>query len=118
MSVLQKLFMRFIQWLLLEKHKRKLLCFADIVNRTDRLDSPASCSALLKRRPSTTSGWYYIYPQGLSSSQSVRVFCNMTSKNGVGVTVIGHDSESKTLVKGYNPEGSYKRTITYDISME
>jgi hypothetical protein len=42
----------------------------------------------------------------------------MTSKNGVGVTVIGHDSESRTLVKGYNPEGSYKRTITYDISME
>ena len=42
----------------------------------------------------------------------------MTSKNGVGVTVIGHDSESRTLVKGYNPQGSYKRTITYDISME
>ena len=42
----------------------------------------------------------------------------MTSKNGVGVTVIGHDSESRTLVKGYDPAGSYKRNITYDISME
>jgi hypothetical protein len=42
----------------------------------------------------------------------------MTSKNGVGVTVIGHDSGSRTLVKGYDPAGSYKRKIKYDISME
>ena len=42
----------------------------------------------------------------------------MTSKNGVGVTVIGHDSESRTLVKGYESRGSYKRKINYDISME
>ena len=42
----------------------------------------------------------------------------MTSKNGVGVTVIGHDSESRTLVKGYESPGSYKRKIKYDISME
>ncbi|XP_028402988.1 neurexin-4-like [Dendronephthya gigantea] len=42
----------------------------------------------------------------------------MTSKNGVGVTEIGHDSESRTLVSGYNPRGSYGRDIKYDISME
>jgi hypothetical protein len=42
----------------------------------------------------------------------------MTSKYGVGVTVIGHDSESRTLVKGYDPAGSYKQKIKYDISME
>ena len=88
------------------------------MNRTDRLDSPVSCSALLIKHPSTTSGWYYINPQGLSSSSLVRVYCDMTSKNGVGVTVIGHDSESRTLVKGYNPAGSYKRNIKYDISMQ
>ncbi len=100
------------------KIKTKLLCFTDTTKHINKLHPPGYCSALLKRRPSTTSGWYYIHPQGLSSSQSVRVFCDMTSKNGVGVTVIGHDSESRTLVKGYNPPGSYKRTITYDISME
>ena len=88
------------------------------MNRTDRLDSPASCSALLIKYPSTTSGWYYINPQGLGSSSLVRVYCDMTSKNGVGVTVIGHDSESRTLVKGYEAPGSYKRTIKYDISMQ
>ena len=95
-----------------------MFCFTDIVNRTDRLHSLASCSALLKRHPSTTSGWHYINPQGLSSSLSVRVFCNMTSKNGIGVTVIGHDSETRTLVKGYESPGSYQRNITYDFSME
>ncbi|XP_028416579.1 neurexin-4-like [Dendronephthya gigantea] len=42
----------------------------------------------------------------------------MTSKSGVGVTVIGHDSESRTIVNGYDPPGSYKRNIEYDISME
>jgi hypothetical protein len=42
----------------------------------------------------------------------------MTSKNGVGVTVIGHDSGSRTFVDGYEPVGSYKQKIEYDISME
>ncbi|XP_028393298.1 neurexin-4-like [Dendronephthya gigantea] len=42
----------------------------------------------------------------------------MTSKGGVGVTVIGHDSESRTFVDGYNNAGSYKRKIKYEISME
>ncbi|XP_028393276.1 neurexin-4-like [Dendronephthya gigantea] len=42
----------------------------------------------------------------------------MTSKNGVGVTEIGHDSESRTLVIGCSPPGCYNRTIKYDISME
>ncbi len=100
------------------KNKRKLLCFTDIVNRTERLHPTTSCSALLIKHPSTTSGWYYINPQELGSSSLVQVYCDMTSKNGVGVTVIGHDSESRTLVMGYEAPGSYKRTITYDISMQ
>jgi hypothetical protein len=42
----------------------------------------------------------------------------MSSKYGVGVTVIGHNSESRTLVKGYEPAGRYKRKIKYDVPME
>ena len=42
----------------------------------------------------------------------------MTSKNEVGVTVIGHDSESETLVKGYEAFQSYKRAIQYDLTMQ
>ena len=37
----------------------------------------------------------------------------MTDKSGVGVTVIGHDSESRTHVNGYNSKGSYSRDIHY-----
>ena len=41
------------------------------------------------------------------------VICNMTDKNGVGVAVISHDSENRTLVKGYDGKGTYSRDIHY-----
>ena len=41
------------------------------------------------------------------------VACNMTDKNGVGVTVISHDSESRTSVQGYEEKGRYSRDIHY-----
>ena len=61
--------------------------------------------------------------QGLGLSSLAQVYCDMTSKNvgvtlSVGVTLIGHDSESRTYVNGYEAAGSYKRKINYDISME
>ena len=37
----------------------------------------------------------------------------MTDKSGVGVTVVGHDSESRTHVNGYSSDGSYSRDIYY-----
>ena len=37
----------------------------------------------------------------------------MTDKNGVGVTVISHDSEKRTLVDGCEPKGCYLRDISY-----
>ena len=37
----------------------------------------------------------------------------MTDKKGLGVTVVSHDSENKTLVDGFEPFGSYSRNITY-----
>ncbi|CAB4026886.1 Hypothetical predicted protein [Paramuricea clavata] len=89
----------------------------DILKRFDRLHKP-SCSALSLKYSSTTGGMYYLNPLGLSSSPLVHVYCDMTSKNGIGVTVIGHDSGSRTLVNGYESPGSYKRKIKYDISME
>jgi uncharacterized membrane-anchored protein len=42
----------------------------------------------------------------------------MSSKNGVSVTEIGHDSETRTLVDGYEKPGSYIRNIKYGISMQ
>ena len=41
------------------------------------------------------------------------VYCDMTDKNGVGVTVISHDSESRTHVKGCERAGCYSRNIHY-----
>jgi len=37
----------------------------------------------------------------------------MNDKNGVGVTVISHDSESRTMVDGCKPPGCYSRDILY-----
>ena len=37
----------------------------------------------------------------------------MTDKNGVGVTIISHDSEDRTLVDGCEPRGCYTRDINY-----
>ena len=42
-----------------------------------------------------------------------KVMCNMTDKNGVGVTVISHDSENRTQVKGCEDAGCYSRNINY-----
>ena len=40
-------------------------------------------------------------------------YCDMIDKNGVGVTVISHDSEGRTKVKGYEDPGNYSRDIHY-----
>ena len=41
------------------------------------------------------------------------VICDMTDKNGVGVTVISRDSENGTLVKGQEGPGNYSCDIHY-----
>ncbi|CAB4009590.1 Hypothetical predicted protein [Paramuricea clavata] len=87
-----------------------------IVDSINRLHPTGSCSILKQKRPSTLSGVYKIYLRGLTSS--VKVHCDMSSKNGVGVTEIGQDSESRTRVNGYEAPGSYNRTIKYDLPME
>ena len=43
-----------------------------------------------------------------------KVFCDMTDKDGIGVTVVSHDSENRTLVDGFEAPGSYSRNVTYD----
>lgn len=37
----------------------------------------------------------------------------MTNKNGVGVTVVSHDTESRMLVDGHEENGSYLRRVHY-----
>ena len=61
------------------------------------LAPPVSCSALKQRLPAKLSGKYQIDPKATYNT-SVEVNCDMNDKNGVGVTEIGHDSESSIKV--------------------
>ncbi|XP_068725496.1 contactin-associated protein-like 2 [Montipora capricornis] len=72
-----------------------------------------SCTALKTLDPTSNSGVYVIDPDGEGGLPPFDVTCDMTDKNGVGVTVISHDSENRTRVKGCDPAGCYKRDIHY-----
>ena len=71
-----------------------------------------SCS-VTRKYISSSSGNYIIDPDGAGGQAPFTVYCDMSDKNGVGVTVVSHDSESRTLVDGYNGPGSYSRSIHY-----
>ena len=73
---------------------------------------PASCSEV-KKYSSSVSGNYVIDPDGEGGLAPFTVFCEMTDKSGVGVTVVSHDSESRTHVSGCEPSGCYSRDIHY-----
>ena len=76
------------------------------------LGRAASCS-VIKKYVSSVSGNYVIDPDGEGGLAPFTVFCDMTDKRGVGVTVISHDSESRTHVKGCEDQGCYSRDIHY-----
>ena len=82
-----------------------------------KINSPsaASCS-VIRKYVSSLSRNYVIDPDGEGGLAPFTEFCDMTDKNGVGVTVIGHDSESRTPVHdglGWGSRGSYSRDIHY-----
>ena len=58
----------------------------------------ASCS-VIRKYDSRVSGNYVIDPDGDGGLAQFTVFCDMIDKNGVGVTVISHDSEGRTKVR-------------------
>ena len=72
-----------------------------------------SGSHLKKLDPTIKNGTYVIDPDGDGGVPPFNVTCDMTDKNGVGVTVISHDSENRTLVDGFEDPGSYSREIQY-----
>ena len=76
-----------------------------------RQSTPRSCSEVRKHHSS--SGSYRIDPDGEVGLAPFTVYCDMNDKKGVGQTVIGHDIESRKLVRGYNSRGGYSRDIHY-----
>lgn len=62
---------------------------------------------------SNSSGSYVNEPDGPSGLVPFTVYCDISDRNGVGVTVVSHDSESRTLIDGYKDGGSYSRNILH-----
>ena len=72
-----------------------------------------SCSEIKSYSPEALSGSYAIDPDGEGGCEPIIVFCNMTENYRIGVTVIGHDSEDRMLVKGYSGQGHYAKAVHY-----
>jgi len=62
------------------------------------LKEPMSCSSVKSDHTGSSSGNYMIDPDGKGGVTPFSVYCDMSDKGGVGVTVISHDSESRTHV--------------------
>ena len=67
----------------------------------------------MKASISDVSSDYFIDPNGVLGADPFPVYCNMTEKVGVGVTVVGHDSENRTQVIGYKERGEYSLDVHY-----
>ena len=76
-----------------------------------------SCSIIKSGYSGSSSGNYIIDPDGKGGVAPFSVYCDMSDKGGVGVTVISHDSESRTHVgniPGCGTAGCYRRGVTYN----
>ena len=73
----------------------------------------ASSCSVMRKHTSEASGKYVIDPDGAGGLAPFTVYCDMTDKDGIGVTVISHDSESRIHVQGCESQGCYSRDIDY-----
>ena len=71
---------------------------------------PKSCADFKNSNPKASSGRYVIALDDEKTLSPFTVYCDMTDENGVGVTVISHDSENRTSVSGFEGPGSYSIT--------
>ena len=106
-----------------KSHKGSYTCKATnalaTIEAKVKINSPlaASSCSLIRKHFSSVSGNYVIDPDGEGGLAPFTVYCDMADKNGVGVTVISHDSEGRTKVRdglGYGGSGSYSRDIHYN----
>ena len=79
--------------------------------------TPKSCSNIKLKCGEKPSGNYIIDPDGKGGVAPFSVYCDMSDKEGVGVTVVSHESESRTHVAnipgcGLNP-GCYRKDVSY-----
>ncbi|PFX20276.1 Peroxidasin-like [Stylophora pistillata] len=77
---------------------------------------PTSCSEIKAHNRGISSGTYTIHPDGKEGVTPFSVYCDMTDKGGVGVTVISHYSERRTYVRkipGCGTPGCYSKDVRY-----
>ena len=79
---------------------------------TVKIRYPETCSTV-KANVTDVSGYYVIDSDGVGGAAPFDVYCNMTDKGGIGVTVVSHDTENRTHVDGCEEDGCYKRDVTY-----
>ena len=80
------------------------------------LQNPVSCGELKSKLNESSTGYHVIDPDGERGVAPFSVYCDMSDKGGVGVTIISHDSESRTYVSnipGCGIQGCYSRNVTY-----
>ena len=70
------------------------------------LCSGKTCSDIKSHSSQAVGASYVIDPDGEGGYEPFTVYCDMTDKNEVGVTVVSHDSESRKLVDGYEGKGA------------
>ena len=98
-------------------------CIAKNYQRTIKASSTVevrwrSCGSIKSGHRGSSSGNYIIDPDGKGGVTPFSVYCDMSDKGGVGVTVISHDSESRTHVANIpgcsnTDPGCYSKNVTY-----
>ena len=76
------------------------------------------CSSIKTGSSGSPSGNYVIDPDGEGGVAPFQVYCDMRDKGGVGVTVISHDSESRTYLANIlgcdiGNSGCYRKDVRY-----
>ena len=87
----------------------------EVTSVLEVFNTPMSCNKIKSGLSGSSSGNYMIDPDGKGGLTPFSVYCDMNDKNRVGVTVISHDSESRTHVgpNGCGPAGCYSKDVRY-----
>ena len=80
--------------------------------------TPKSCSNIKLKCSERPSGNFIIDPDGKGGVAPFSVYCDMSDKRGVGVTVVSHNRESRTHVANipgcnWDNPGCYSKDVTY-----
>ena len=85
----------------------------EVLKETQVIIGNLSCSHIKAGYPEAPSGNYTIDPDSDKGEDPSVVYCDMSDKNRIGVTVVGHDREKISHVRNCNTPGCYAPNVTY-----